>query len=194
AGMTLLHGVLAALVAAERSGRGQVVDCSILRSTATLTSAARELATQGPAAVATGAGAAPFYRAYRCADGRYVAVGAVEPVFYGALRSLCGLTDPAWDAQYAADAWPARCAELERVFARRGRDEWCADPGAAAACVSPVLDLDEAAAHPLASVVEREGLVQPDVGPELSETPGSAAPAARHVDMDQVRRSWVEDR
>ena len=195
AGMTLVQGVLAALVSAGRTGRGQVVDCSILRSTATLTSAAHELAAQGAVAVATGAGEAPFYRAYRCADGRHVAVGAVEPPFYAALRELCGLTGPEWDAQYAAAHWPRRCAELETIFAGRTRDAWCAEPGAAPACVSPVLDLAEAVAHPRTAgvFVDRGGRVQPDVGPELSATPGTAAPPATHACVTDVRTTWLEE-
>ncbi|MEU7812052.1 CaiB/BaiF CoA-transferase family protein, partial [Pseudonocardia sp. NPDC049154] len=196
AGMTLVQGVLAALVSAERTGRGQVVDCSILRSTATLTAAAHELAAQGAVAVATGAGEAPFYRAYRCADDRYVAVGAVESTFYTALRALCGLAGAEWDAQYAAAGWPERCAELERVFATRTRDEWCADPGAAPACVSPVLDLAEAPTHPrtVDVFVERGGRVQPDVGPQLSATPGTAAPPPRRVPPGEVRTTWLEEK
>ncbi|MCX4091421.1 CoA transferase [Nocardia sp. alder85J] len=194
-GMTLVYGVLAALLVAQRTGRGQVVDCSILRSTATLTSAARELAAQGPAAVGTGAGAAPFYRAYCCADGQHVAVGAVESPFYAALRALCGLDGPEWDAQYDTRAWPDRAAELERVFATRTRDAWCADPAAAAACVSPVLDLDEAATHPRTTgiFVDRDGRTQPDVGPEFSGTPGSAAAPASSIDMAQARATWLQE-
>lgn len=196
AGMTLVQGVLAALVSVGRTGLGQVVDCSILRSTATLTSAAHELAAQGAVAVATGAGEAPFYRAYRCADDRYVAVGAVEPPFYAALRELCGLTGPKWDAQYAVPQWPQRCADLERIFAERSRDAWCADPGAAPACVSPVLDLAEATVHPRTTgvFVDRGGQAQPDVGPELSATPGTAAPPATHVGVAEVRTTWREER
>ncbi|MDN5913560.1 MAG: CoA transferase [Pseudonocardia sp.] len=195
AGMTLVHGVLAALVAARNRGRGQVVDCSILRSTATLTSAAHELAAQGDTAVGTGSGDAPFYRAYRCADDRYVAVGAVEPQFYAALRALCGLDGADWDAQYDSAAWPAQAAELEVVFATRTRDAWCADPGAAPACVSPVLDLAEATTHPRTAgvFVERGGRIQPDVGPVLSDTPGAAGPPARSVDIAQVRAAWLEE-
>lgn len=194
-GMTLGYGVLAALLVAQRTGRGQVVDCSILRSTATLTSAGRELAAAGPAATAVGAGDAPFYRAYRCADGRYVAVGAVEPPFYAALRALCGLDGPEWDAQHDTRRWPDRVAALERVFAGRSRDAWCADPAAAHACVSPVLDLDEAAAHPRTAgvFVERDGRWEPDVGPVFSGTPGSAAPPARPTDPAQVRADWLEE-
>jgi alpha-methylacyl-CoA racemase len=194
AAMTLLYGVLAALYAAQASGQGQTVDCSIVRSATTLTAAARELAASGEAEVRLARGEAPFYRAFQCADGAYVAVGALEPEFYAALRVLCGLSDPAWDDQFDLAGWDGRVAELARIFRTRTRDEWCADPKAADACVSPVLDLDEAVRHPItSSSFVTDTIAQPGVGPVLSGTPGAVGPPARPCDLADVRADWRRD-
>lgn len=192
AGMTLVYGVLAALYEARGSGIGQVVDCSIVRSTATLLSAAFELAAQGGVPARMTSGEAPYYRAYRCADGRLVVVGALEPQFYAALRTLCGLTGAEWDDQYDVADWPRRSAVLEQIFAARSREEWAADPRAARACVSPVYDLEEAVREPQSRdlFVTRGATVQPDVGPELSRTPAAAREPAMAAELAAVRASW----
>jgi alpha-methylacyl-CoA racemase len=89
-------------------------------------------------------GAAPFYRTYACADGRTVAVGAIEPQFYAALVAGLGVDGT---GQMDAAAWPARTERFAATFATRTRDEWVTH-FAPEACVSPVLTFDEAAAHP----------------------------------------------
>src|SRR5690606_34068711 len=94
-------------------------------------------------------GGRPFYRVYRCADGRFVAVGPLEPKFYRQLLELTGLDteiDP--PDQYRGETWPDTTARLEKRFAERTRDEWAARAESLDACVSPVLDFLEAARHP----------------------------------------------
>ena len=94
-------------------------------------------------------GGAPFYRTYRCADGRFVAVGALEAKFYRELLAVTGLDadlDPA--GQYRREDWPAAAAVFARRFAERGRDDWAAAAADRDCCLTPVLDFAEAAAHP----------------------------------------------
>ncbi len=200
AGMSLVVGLLAALRVAERSGRGQVVDTSIVGSSAVLTGGALESLEAGPAAEAMAAGLAPFYNVYECADHEYVAVGAAEPQFYEALRSLLSLADDRWLPQFDLPAWPARCTELTAAFSQRTRDEWCADPAAASACVTPVLSLAEAmtgassgryATEP-APYIRRGQTYEPNVAVTLSLTPARVPSPARRVEVADVVHDWAE--
>jgi len=151
--MHLLVGVLAKLVRRGISGRGGVAETSILAGTVGLTGMFYGLLAGGGWGLAREAnlldGAAPFYRAYRCADLRFVAVGALEPKFWRQLLQLLDLDgeiDPA--DQYRPGSWPATAERLARRFAEHDRDHWAALAETADACLSPVLDFLEAARHP----------------------------------------------
>jgi alpha-methylacyl-CoA racemase len=196
AGMTLAVGVLAALHAVHATGAGQVVDCSIVAGAGYLTGAVWELVRQPHYALSMAAGEAPFYNVYRCADGRFVAVGAAEPKFYQAFCAYVGLDEAGWSDQLAAEDWPGRRAELEHRFASRTRDQWCSDPRAAAACISPVLELTEVAAHPVNEsdeiLVTTSHGVEPNVGPRLSGTPGAVPSQARPATLGEVLADWAD--
>lgn len=150
-GTFLAIGVLAALLERERTGVGRVLDVAMVDGAASLTAFVRGLAGLGAWDAVRGTnlldGGAPFYATYACADGRHVAVGALEPQFYAALLAGVGLDPDAWP-QHDRARWPALRGALAAAFAVRDRDAWEAVFDGVDACVTPVLTLDEAAAHP----------------------------------------------
>jgi alpha-methylacyl-CoA racemase len=148
--MMLCFGVLAALLHVRSGGEGQVVDAAMTDGASVLGSMTWAFRASGMWRDGPGVnlltGAAPFYATYACADGKALAVGAIEPQFYAALlRGLDLAHDPLFARQMDASQWPAMKARLAEVFATRPRDAWAFE---ADACVAPVLTLDEAAAHP----------------------------------------------
>jgi alpha-methylacyl-CoA racemase len=179
-GTFLAIGVLAALVERGTSGRGQVVDVAMIDGVASQTAFLHGLLALGAWSTERGTnlldGGAPFYDTYRCADGGFVAVGALEPQFYAELCARLELDPAAWP-QHDRSRWPALREELTRIFAGRPRDEWAAHFADSDACVAPILDLVEAPDHPhhleRGTFVEVDGVVQPAPAPRLSRTPGS---------------------
>ncbi|MEH3159348.1 MAG: CaiB/BaiF CoA-transferase family protein [Sphingomonas taxi] len=151
-GMLLAFGMLAALLHAQRSGEGQVVDAAMTDGSALLMGMIWGFRAMGRWSDARGTnlldGGAPFYDCYETQDGGWIAVGAIEPGFYAALRRVMALDDPLWDRQFDPAAWPAMRAMLTERFLTRTRDAWVAAFDGAEACVTPVLGFDEAAAHP----------------------------------------------
>lgn len=180
----LAMAVLAAIYERERSGRGQVIDCAICDNVVTLLSIFHTFARRGQLAERREAnlldGGAHFYGTYECADGRHVAVGAIEPQFYAELRRLLGLDDAAFDAQHDRAGWPDLRDRLAAVFRTRTQAEWCDLLEGTDACVSPVLTLSEAPRHrhlaARGSFVERDGLAQPGIAPRFSRTQGTVPP------------------
>lgn len=180
-GMLLAVGVLSALLQARATGRGQVVDAAMTDGSALLQAMTYGFLAQGLWQDARGVnlldGGAPFYAVYRCADDRHVAVGAIEPPFYAALLRVLGLADhPAFADQHDRAAWPAMRAALALAFAARPRDAWAAAFDGQGACVTPVLSLREAAAHPhnTARATYRpgpDGTPEPAPAPRFSATP-----------------------
>jgi alpha-methylacyl-CoA racemase len=151
--MHLLVGVLARLVRRGLDGKGGVVTTSIAAGTVGLTPmvygllAANRWRLQREANLLDGG--APFYRTYRCADGRFVAVGALEAKFYRELLEVTGLAGQLAPAdQYREVTWPAAEAAFAACFAQRGRDDWAAAAADRDCCLTPVLNFLEAAAHP----------------------------------------------
>jgi alpha-methylacyl-CoA racemase len=201
-GMLLAVGVLAALLEAKGSGRGQVVDAAMVDGSALLSAMMYGFKANGWWTSQRGTnmldGGAHFYDTYRCADGKYVAVGPIEPQFHATLRERCGLVDAAFDAQMDASAWPALKEKLADVFATRTRDAWCALLEGSDACFAPVLDWDEAPRHPhnvaRATFVAVDGVTQPAPAPRFSRTraevPGSLV---GRPPITQVLEGWGID-
>ncbi|HEX6889004.1 MAG TPA: CaiB/BaiF CoA-transferase family protein [Candidatus Nanopelagicales bacterium] len=148
----LVIGVLAALHEATRTGRGVVVDAAMVDGAANLMSLVHGLRVQGRWPNPPGGnvldGGAPFYDTYTCSDGRYVAVGALEPAFYAELLAGLGLADAGLPAQWDSRGWPQLRARFTEVFVAHPRAHWEAVFAGSAACVTPVLEMAEAPEHP----------------------------------------------
>ncbi|MBZ8140676.1 carnitine dehydratase [Rubrivivax gelatinosus] len=177
--MLLVVGLLAALHEARTSGRGQVVDAAMCDGAGLLSAFMVGWKAQGLWSRPRGEnlldGGAHFYACYECADGKHVAVGAIEPQFYAELRRRIGLQDPAFDAQLDAERWPELKDKLAAVFRTRTRAEWCALLEGSDACFAPVLDWDEAPTHPHNAArgnwLAAGGVMQPAPAPRFSRTP-----------------------
>lgn len=181
-GMLLAFGMVSAMLCAARTGRGQVVDCAIVDGSAlqmsmiwAMRAAGRWSEERGTNLLDTGA---HFYDTYATADGKYVAVGAIEPQFYALLREKLGLSaDTDFDAQMQRDKWPTLKRRLAEVFASRTRDEWCELLEGTDACFAPVLSMAEAPSHPhnvaRGLFVESGGVTQPAPAPRFSATPST---------------------
>jgi alpha-methylacyl-CoA racemase len=186
--MFCLTGVLAALVERATSGRGQVVDVAMVDGVASLMTMFWAMRAGGAWHDERGTnlldGGAPFYDTYACADGEYVAVGAVEEPFWQAVLHGLGLPD----APDRADVtqWPQLRAQLAAAFATRTREQWAAVFAELPACVTPVLRMAEAPDHPhlraRGSLVTAEGVLRPAPAPRFSRTPGTLPPRAGHPD------------
>jgi alpha-methylacyl-CoA racemase len=177
AGMLLTVGVLAAMLEARTSGQGQVVETSILDGALSLTTSYHEAVAQGERGDARGTtadGAAPFYGAYETADGKYVAVGAIEPQFYAELLDVLGFAAEDLPVQSDRGAWPEVKGRFAERFRERTRDEWCALADGRDACLAPVLTLSEVSGHPhhqaRGSFVMVGDIAQPRVLPLFSRT------------------------
>ena len=194
--MLLVGGLLAAVVEARTTGRGGVVDAAMTDGSALLTSLFHALSARGLWSEARGAnlldGGAPFYRCYACRDGRFVAVGALEPRFYAAL--LDGLGIPAAEApQYDTAAWPGLHARFAEVFASRDRDDWAARFADSDACVTPVLTLAEAPGHPhnaARGTFVDQGLVQPAPAPRFDGEPPALAAQPPPISLEDALARW----
>ncbi|KXF50752.1 carnitine dehydratase [Rhodococcus sp. SC4] len=182
-GMLLALGITTALLHAQRSGRGQVVDAAMTDGTAVQLALVHGLLATGRWTDQRGSnifdGGAPFYRTYRCADDKFISVGCVEPQFYAATLRVLGLTgDPLFAEQHDRHAWPAMSERLTDLFITRTRDEWAAAFDGQGACMAPVLSLSEAAAHPhnlsRNTFGVANGFIEPSPAPRYSGTPAAA--------------------
>ena len=144
----LAFGIVAAVFAAGRSGKGCVIDCSIVDIAASLGGIALAARAVGMLDAPSPFHDSPFYDVYACADGQYVSVGALEPQFYALLLDKLGLADVDPKAQYDRAAWPALKARLRALFLSQPSAHWRALLEGSDACFAPVLSLAEAAAHP----------------------------------------------
>ena len=198
--MLLVIGVLAALWEARRSGRGQVVDAAMVDGASLLAQMVWGLREQGRWADDREAnlldGHAPFYDTYTCADGRHVAVGALEPQFYAALLAGLGLDGEDLPAQYDEAGWPVLRARFTEVFATRTRGEWAKAFAGTDACVTPVLAFGEVQAHPhvaaRSTIVEKDGVAQAAPAPRFSRTPAELPDGPRDPEpVDKVLADWT---
>jgi len=177
--MLLAMGVLAGVISARHTGQGQVVDTAMTDGTAVLMSMMYTLKAMGQWTQERGSnlldGGAHFYDTYPCSDGKWLSVGAIEPQFYALLLAKCGIEDPAFTAQWDRSLWPVLKEKLAAVLATRTRDGWCALFEGTDACVAPVLDMDEAPAHPhnlsRGTFIDVAGVTQPAPAPRFSRTP-----------------------
>ncbi len=177
-GMLLAFGIACGLVEARRSGQGQVVDAAIVDGAALLTTSIHEMVTLGLWEERRGAnlldGGAPYYGVYETSDGEHMAVGALEPRFYGELLDKLGLRPDDLPPQADRERWPELRERLEAVFRTRTRAEWTDVFEGSDACVAPVLGLSEARAHPhnraRGTFMLVDGSPQPAPAPRFSRT------------------------
>ena len=195
----LVVGVLAALHHARVTGTGQVVDAAIVDGTAHLSAMIHGMLAAGSWQDRRAAnlldGGCPYYGTYETADGKHMAVGALEPRFYDEFVDLLGLADFA-DARRDWTRWGELREAVAVRFRSRTRDEWTAVFAGTDACVAPVLSLREAPHHPhlaaRGTFTEHGGITQPAPAPRFSATPTSvrSGPARPGADTSDVARDW----
>ncbi|MGQ0718138.1 MAG: CaiB/BaiF CoA transferase family protein [Pseudonocardiales bacterium] len=199
--MFLVVGVLAALWERERSGAGQIVDAAMLDGVSVLAQMVWSLRASGLWSDERGRNlldsGAPFYDTYACSDGRYVAVGALEPQFYADLLEGLGLSGQDLPRQLDLTGWPVLRDRFTEVFASRSRDEWVAVFEGTDACVAPVLSFAEAPSHPhiaaRGTIIELDGVLQAAPAPRFSRTaPDRPTPPPRPgADTAAVLADWA---
>jgi alpha-methylacyl-CoA racemase len=177
--MFLVTGILAALIERGRTGKGNVVDAAIVDGTHSLMSFVHGMAGLGQWRTQREGnlldGAAPFYRCYMTADGKFMAVGCIEPQFFAAMMERLPVDAEAYGGQHDRAAFAKQHELLEDVFATKTRDQWEVIFGGTDACVTPVLDYVEAASHP--ANAERQAVVpdgrwlHPQIAPRLATQP-----------------------
>ena len=193
-GMLLALGVISALYERERSGLGQVIDAAMVDGSALFTAFMHGMHNAGLWNAPRGEnpldGGAAFYDTYECADGRYVAVGCVEPQFYAQLLATLEIDDPELPFQLDPAGWPRLKEVLGAKFKQRSRDEWAVVFADSDACVSPVLSPWEAHEHPhnraRDAFVDIDGIRQPAPAPRFLRTP-LGTPQARSADPGRIR-------
>jgi alpha-methylacyl-CoA racemase len=204
-GMFLALGVVAALLEAQTSGAGQVVDTAMVDGTAVLMTmfwsmkAAGIFDEQNPGTNLLDTGA-HFYDVYECSDGRYISIGSIEPQFYAELMRLTGLEgDDQFARQMDATQWPELKVRIAELFKTKTCDEWCELMEMTDVCFAPVLTMSEAAQHP--HNVEREtfielgGIVQPAPAPRFSRTTSEVTQLPAHAGQHtrEVLADWGVD-
>lgn len=191
--MYLISGMLAAMLHAARTGRGQVVDAAISDGVAHLMAMISGMAAQGAWQDQRGAnmldGGAPYYACYRCACGGHLAIGAIEPQFWAELLDRLGI-DPAGLPDRADPAqWPALRARLAGVIAQRSRDDWAARLEGTDACAAPVLTIAEAPAHAHNRARASFAGTDPSPAPRLSLTPATLR-EGRAISAAEALKRW----
>ena len=196
----LAFGLLAALTHARATGEGQVVDAAMCDGAASLMAYFYGFRAEGVHSQERAAnrldGGAPFYDVYQCADGEWIALGAIEPQFYQLLREKAGLSDPAFDAQMDRASWPALKAKVAAAIATKTRAEWRGIMEGSDVCFAPVLEMAEAPSYPHNRArevfVDVAGVVQPAPAPRFQTTPGAVQGPPPEIGAHNVEalRDW----
>lgn len=177
-GLMLGFGIACALIETARSGIGQVIDAAMVDGIAAFGTLYHGLLAMGQWSEQPGSKVydtgAPYYDVYRTADGKFIAVGAIEPQFFAALMRCTGFPDDALRLQNDKSNWPEMKRQLAEVFATKTRKEWCELMESSDACVAPVLSLSEAPQHPhhraRGTFITENGISQPAPTPRFSRT------------------------
>jgi alpha-methylacyl-CoA racemase len=202
-GMLLAYGIACAVWERDRpggAGRGQVVDAAMVDGSAMLLTpfyAGRASGGWGPRGTNFIDTGAPFYDTYETADGKYIAIGAIEPQFYARLMERLELdTDPDFEQPWDKARWPVQRERFTALFRTKSRDAWCELLEDVDACFAPVLDPVEAPHHPhnvaRKSFLELRGVPQPAPAPRFSRTPPDAPAPPEHagVASAEALRGW----
>lgn len=192
-GMLVLVGVLAAMLEAKSSGKGQVVDASMAEGAAQLMWMFHGFQAGGywngdERGVNFLDGGSHFYDVYETADNKYVSVGAVEPQFYAAFIDAIGVDKEEFAGQMESTRWPELTEKLEAVFKTKSQQEWCDLMEGIDACFTPVLSMTEAPSHPhnkaRETYIEVDGFMQPGPAPRFSRTPSRVKFGSRDAGSD----------
>jgi alpha-methylacyl-CoA racemase len=201
-GMLLAFGVVCAMLEAQRSGKGQVVDAAMVDGSSVLSMMMWAFRGMGMWSDERGVNmldtGAPYYDTYTCADGKHIAIGAIEPQFYAELLEKTGLQGESLPAQMDRKAWAQLKSRLAGIFRTKTRDEWCAIMEGTDICFAPVLTMKEASQHPHAKArgayVDVSGFPQPAPAPRFSRTKesikGPAAKRGQHTDEVLSQRGF----
>jgi len=177
----LAFGLLAGVIQARETGKGQVIDCAMSDGAASLMAMFYGFKASGVWKETRRSnmldGGAHFYDTYQCADGKWISIGSIEPQFYALLLEKTGIDDPEFVRQHDRAVWPELHDKLAAVIANKSQAEWCAIMEGTDVCFAPVLDLDEAPKHAhnaaRKTFVEVAGVMQPAPAPRFSATPGA---------------------
>jgi alpha-methylacyl-CoA racemase len=199
-GVYLALGVVAALLETQKSGKGQVIDVAMIDGAASLMAAIYGLRAAGRWTDQRGENildtGAHYYDVYETRDGKYIAVGSIEPKFYAELLRLTGLEHEEMPRQNDRVAWPGLKERVAAIFRTKTREEWCRLMEGSEVCFAPVLSMHEAPNHPHNRVrgtfVEVEGVVQPAPAPRFSRTPSSIQrpPAKPGEHTEEALQEW----
>jgi alpha-methylacyl-CoA racemase len=199
-GLLLAFGVVCALLEAQRSGCGQVIDAAMIDGASLLMAMFHGMRASGLHREERGTNlldtGAHFYETYETADGKHVAIGAIEPQFYAELLARIGLAGEALPAQMDRLRWPELKERLAAVFKQKTRAEWCELLEGSDACFAPVLSMSEAIEHPhmraRGSFVMIEGHAQPAPAPRFSRTPPEVQRPSAHAgqNTDEGLARW----
>jgi crotonobetainyl-CoA:carnitine CoA-transferase CaiB-like acyl-CoA transferase len=198
--LMLAFGILAGVIEARASGRGQVVDAAMVDGAASLLTvlvgaraAGMMNGERGTNLLDTGA---PFYEVYACADGKYISIGPIEGKFYRQLLERLEIDAPALQRQTDPAAWPEAKRVLAAHFRTRTRAQWTALLEATDVCFAPVLSMEEAPAHPhlraRGTFVEVDGVMQPAPAPRFSRTPAALPQPPAELNTDNAQRALQE--
>ena len=197
----LAMGLLAAMLEAAKSGKGQVVDAAMVDGAASMMTTFYGLLAAGIWKEQRGSnildGGAHFVNTYRTKDDQYVVVAPIEGRFYSELLDGLEVSDPDLRAQqHNQDRWPEFADRLQKIFLTKTRDEWCEIFAGSDACFAPVLSLTEAAQHPHAQAREAyasiDGVIQPAPAPRFSRTPAEiqSPPPEPGQHTEEVLLDW----
>ncbi|MDO8295384.1 MAG: CaiB/BaiF CoA-transferase family protein [Caulobacter sp.] len=196
----LAFGLMAGIISARETGKGQVIDCAMSDGAASLMAMFYGFKAAGmwkdDRVSNLLDGGAHFYDTYQCADGKWISIGSIEPQFYALLLEKTGITDPQFANQMSRDEWPELKGKLAAVLATKTQAEWCAIMDATDICFAPVLTLDEAPRHPhnvaRETFVTLDGVVQPAPAPRFSATPGAiqGPPPKIGAHNDEALAQW----
>ena len=199
-GMFLAFGMVCGLLETQKSGQGQVIDCSMVEGTAVLMGMFYAMHQSGMWKDERGSnmldGASHYYNTYETQDGKWISVGSMEPQFYAELVKLSGANPELFAKQHDASRWPQCKEELARIFKTKTRDEWNDIMEGGDVCYAPVLSLAEAPHHPhnvaRETFIEMDGMTQPAPAPKFSRTKPEVqhGPLPAGSNTEEVLAAW----
>ena len=196
----LAFGVVCALLEARASGEGQVVDAAMVDGAAHLMTMMYGLSQQGKWTDKRQDnlldGGAHFYGAFECADGKWIAIGSIEPQFYRLLLDTLGIDPDTEGVSQSKENWQRMREQLRQIFLREPQSYWCALMEGTDICFAPVLSMTDAPEHPhnkhRGVFVEDFGITQPAPAPRFSRTPGRIRrePPQPGEHTEEVLKEW----